>query len=155
MSKVTPFLMFNDQLEAAIAFYTETFPDSKVTNVARTGEDGPITSAEFVVGGQSFMGYNGGPYFSFSQGFSLYVDCENQAEVDEYWNKLLDAGATTLQCGWITDPFGVTWQIVPKRFMELINDPNPEKVKAVMDAMMTMVKLDVAALEEAYNQATQ
>jgi len=153
MSKVTPFLMFNDQLEAAIAFYTATFPDSKVTTMARTGDDGPVTSAEFVVGGQRFMGYNGGPYFQFSQGFSLYVNCEDQAEVDEYWNKLLDAGATTLQCGWITDPFGVTWQIVPKRFMELINDSNPKKVQAVMDAMMTMVKLEIAPLEEAYNQA--
>ncbi len=153
MSKVTPFLMFNDQLEAAIAFYTATFPDSAIKNVARTGKDGPITSAEFVVGGQSFMGYNGGPYFTFSQGFSLYVDCENQAEVDEYWNKLVSAGATPSQCGWITDQFGVTWQIVPRRFMELISDNNPQKVQAVMDAMLEMVKLDVAALERAYNDA--
>ncbi len=106
MSKVTPFLMFNDQLEAAIAFYTATFPDSRIKNVARTGKDGPITSAEFVIGGQSFMGYNGGSYFSFSQGFSLFVDCENQEEVDEYWNALVTAGATPLQCGWITDQFG-------------------------------------------------
>ena len=153
MSKVTPFLMFNDQLEAAIAFYTATFPDSEIKNVARTGEDGPITSAEFVVGGQSFMGYNGGPYFTFSQGFSLYVDCDNQAEVDEYWDKLVSAGATPSQCGWITDQFGVTWQIVPRRFMELISDNNPQKVQAVMDAMLTMVKLDVAALEKAYIDA--
>lgn len=153
MSKVTPFLMFNDQLEAAMGFYTATFPDSRINNVARTGKDGPIASAEFVIGGQSFMGYNGGPYFSFSQGFSLFVDCGNQEEVDEYWNKFLKAGATPLQCGWITDPFGVTWQIVPRRFMELINDQDPKKVQAVMDAMMTMVKLDVAALEEAFNQA--
>ena len=153
MSKVTPFLMFNDQLEAAITFYTETFPNSSVKNVARTGKDGPITSAEFVIGGQSFMGYNGGPSFSFSQGFSLFVDCEDQEEVDEYWNKLVNAGATPSQCGWITDQFGVTWQIVPRRFMELINDQNPAKVQAVMDAMMTMEKLDVAALERAYNQA--
>jgi predicted 3-demethylubiquinone-9 3-methyltransferase (glyoxalase superfamily) len=153
MNKVTPFLMFNDQLDAAIAFYTATFPDSEIKNVARTGQDGPITSAEFVVGGQSFMGYNGGSYFSFSQGFSLFVDCEDQAEVDEYWNKLVIAGATPLQCGWITDQFGVTWQIVPRRFMELISDQNPKKVQAVMEAMMTMVKLDVAALEKAYDAA--
>jgi hypothetical protein len=79
MTKVTPFLMFNDQLEAAMEFYTATFPDSEIRNVARTGKDGPITSAEFVVGGQVFMGYNGGPYFTFSEGFSLYVDCEDQA----------------------------------------------------------------------------
>ena len=151
MGKVTPFLMFNDQLEAAIAFYTSTFPDSKVTNVARAGADGPINSAEFVVGGQSFMGFNGGPYFTFSEGFSLFVECLDQREVDEYWDKFLKAGAMESQCGWITDPFGLSWQIVPKRFIELIRDRNPRKVKAVMDAMMTMVKLDVAALERAYD----
>ncbi len=151
MSKVTPFLMFNDQIESAIEFYTSTFPDSKVTNVARDGKDGPINSAEFVVGGQSFMGYNGGSYFTFSEGFSLFVECEGQQEVDEYWDKLVKAGATETQCGWIKDQFGLSWQIVPKRFIELIRDKNPIKVKAVMDAMMTMVKLDVAALERAYD----
>jgi len=153
MSKVTPFLMFNDQLEAAMAFYTATFPDSEIRKVARTGTDGPITSAEFVVGGQSFMGYNGGPYFKFTEGISLFVDCENQAEVDAYWNALVGAGATPSQCGWITDPFGITWQIVPRRFMELIADTNPKKVQGVMDAMLQMVKLDVAALERAYEEA--
>lgn len=153
MSKVTPYLMFNDQLEAAMAFYTTTFPDSEIKNVARTGKDGPITSAEFVIGGQFFMGYNGGPYFNFSQGFSLYVDCKDQEEVDEYWSKLISAGATPLQCGWITDPFGLTWQIVPRRFMQLIGDMNPKKVQAVMDAMMNMIKLDVADLERAYDDA--
>ena len=151
MGKVTPFLMFDDQLDAAIAFYTSTFPDSRVTNVARTGEDGPINSAEFVVGGQSFMGYNGGSYFKFSEGFSLFVACEDQAEVDRYWEKLVAAGSTETACGWIKDPFGLSWQIVPKRFIELIRDENPAKVKAVMDAMMKMVKLDVAALERAYD----
>jgi predicted 3-demethylubiquinone-9 3-methyltransferase (glyoxalase superfamily) len=153
MNKVTPFLMFNDQLEAAIEFYTATFPNSEVRNIARTGKDGPISSAEFVVGGQLFMGYNGGSYFTFSQGFSLFVNCEDQAEVDEYWNKLVSAGATPLQCGWITDQFGLTWQIVPRCFVELIGDKNPKKVQAVMDAMMTMVKFDVAALERAYDEA--
>ena len=153
MTKVTPFLMFNDQLEAAIAFYTTTFPDSEIKNVARTGKDGPITSAEFVIGGQSFMGYNGGPYFKFSEGFSLFVDCQDQEEVDEYWNKFIGAGATPSQCGWITDPFGVTWQIVPRRFMELIRDKNQKKVQAVMEAMLKMIKLDVAGLERAYDNA--
>ena len=153
MSKVTPFLMFNDQLEAAIAFYTATFPDSEIKNVAQSGEGGPITAAEFVIGGQFFMAYNGGPYFNFSEGFSLFVDCEDQEEVDEYWSKLVNAGATPSQCGWITDQFGVTWQIVPRRFMELIADKNPQKVQAVMEAMMSMIKLDVAALERAYNDA--
>jgi predicted 3-demethylubiquinone-9 3-methyltransferase (glyoxalase superfamily) len=107
MTKVTPFLMFDDQLEAAIELYTSTFPDSEVRNVARSGKDGPVAAAEFVVGGQRFMGFNGGPHFSFSEGFSIYVDCEDQAEVDEYWDKLVAAGAQPSQCGWITDPFGV------------------------------------------------
>jgi predicted 3-demethylubiquinone-9 3-methyltransferase (glyoxalase superfamily) len=155
MNKVTPFLMFNNQLEAAIAFYTATFPDSEIRTVARTGEDGPIASAEFVVGGQFFMGYNGGEYFNFSQGFSLFVNCKDQREVDEYWDKLVSGGATPLQCGWITDQFGVTWQIVPERFRELITDRNPKKVQAVMEAMMAMVKLDVAALENAFEMADE
>jgi predicted 3-demethylubiquinone-9 3-methyltransferase (glyoxalase superfamily) len=150
MGKVTPFLMFNDQLEAAIEFYTSTFPDSSVRHVAQAGTDGPVTSAEFVVGGQSFMGYNGGPYFTFSEGFSLFVECADQAEVDRYWNALLQGGATETQCGWIKDRFGLSWQIVPKRFVELLSDPNPRKVQAVVEAMLKMKKLDVASLEQAY-----
>jgi len=153
MSKVTPFLMFNDQLEAAMEFYTSTFPDSEIRNIARTGKDGSITSAEFIVGGQVFMDYNGGTHFTFSESFSLYVDCEDQAEVDEYWDRLVKGGAKPTQCGWIKDTFGLSWQIVPRRFIELIRDRNPRKVKAVMEAMMTMVKLDVAALERAYDEA--
>jgi predicted 3-demethylubiquinone-9 3-methyltransferase (glyoxalase superfamily) len=153
MSKVTPFLMFDDQLEAAIEFYTATFPDSEVKSVARAGEDGPLASAEFVIGGQSFMGFNGGPHFTFSEGVSLFVDCEDQEEVDAYWGKLVEAGATPTQCGWIRDQFGLSWQIVPRRFIELIRDQDPKKVRAVVAAMMTMVKLDVAALERAYAAA--
>ena len=143
--------MFNDQLEDAMAFYTATFPDSRITRLARSGEDGPIVSAEFVIGGQTFMAYNGGTHFTFSEGFSLFVDCKDQEEVDEYWDKLLAGGATPVQCGWITDQFGISWQIIPRRFMELISDRNPEKVQRVTEAMMKMVKLDVAALEKAYN----
>jgi predicted 3-demethylubiquinone-9 3-methyltransferase (glyoxalase superfamily) len=154
MNKVTPFLMFSDQLQAAIEFYTATFPNSEVRDVARTGKDGPINSAEFIVGGQLFMGFNaGGSYFSFSEGVSFYVDCVDQAEVDEYWDKFVKAGAKPTACGWIKDPFGLSWQIVPRRFTELIRDREPRRVKAVMDAMMTMVKLDVAELERAYNEA--
>ena len=99
------------------------------------------------------MGYNGGPHFSFSEGFSLFVDCKDQGEVDEYWDKLVRAGAKPTRCGWITDPFGLSWQIVPRRFMELIRDKDPRKVKAVVEAMMKMVKLDVAGLERAYAEA--
>ncbi|MBK9063961.1 MAG: VOC family protein [Acidobacteria bacterium] len=94
-----------------MAFYTTTFPGSEIKNVARTGKDGPITSAEFVIGGQSFMGYNGGPYFRFSEGISLFVDCEDQEEVDEYWNKLVSAGRPPVAVWPLTDPaFGITWQ---------------------------------------------
>jgi len=113
-AKVTPFLMFDDQLESAIAFYTATFPDSRITTSSRVGADGPIMSAE----------------------------------VDRYWETLVKAGAKPLQCGWITDPFGLTWQIVPRRFMALIADP--DKVKAVMDAMLQMVKLDEVEEGTAY-----
>jgi predicted 3-demethylubiquinone-9 3-methyltransferase (glyoxalase superfamily) len=151
--KVTPFLMFNDQLEAALAFYTATFPDSEILSVGRSGPDGPLRTAEFVVGGQRFKAFNGGSHFAFSEAFSMFVDCADQAEVDEYWDKLLDAGATPSQCGWITDPWGVSWQIVPRRFMELVGDENPKKVKAVVEVMMGMVKLDVAGLERAYEEA--
>ena len=150
MRKVTPFLMFNDQLEAAIKFYTSTFPDSKVKNVERAGKDGPVMSAEFIVCGQHFMGYNGGPHFSFSEGVSFFVDCENQREVDRYWNRILKAGGTEQMCGWIRDPFGLSWQIIPRRLMELMSDRDPRKAKAVADAMLKMVKINVVGLERAY-----
>ena len=99
------------------------------------------------------MAFNGGPYFSFSEAISLFVDCEDQVEVDLYWDKIVAAGGKPTQCGWIKDPFGVSWQIVPRRFMELIGDKDARKVQAVMAAMMKMVKLDVAALEKAYADA--
>lgn len=151
--KVTPFLMFNGRLSEAIALYTKTFPNSKVLVKAQDGRDGPMRSATFVVGGQTFLAYDGGSYFSFSEGVSLYVDCADQAEVDLYWGRLVRAGAKPSQCGWITDPFGLSWQIVPRRFTALIGDRDPRKVKAVVAAMMTMQKLDVAALERAYADA--
>jgi predicted 3-demethylubiquinone-9 3-methyltransferase (glyoxalase superfamily) len=153
MTKVTPFLMFNDQLEAAMEFLHRHLPGLRIRTSPAPARMGPITSAEFVVGGQVFMGYNGGPYFAFSEGFSLFVDCEDQAEVDEYWDKLVKAGAKPTQCGWITDPFGLTWQIVRNGSCNSSATRTPGKVKAVMEAMMTMVKLDVAALERAYDEA--
>lgn len=153
MSKVTPFLMFNDQLDAALEFYMETFPDSEILDVLRAGTDGPLQSAEFVVGGQRLKAFNGGPHFTFSEGISLFVDCVDQEEVDRYWDAIVSAGGTPTQCGWINDPFGLSWQIVPRRFVELISDGDPKKVRAVTDAMMGMVKLDVAGLERAYQEA--
>jgi predicted 3-demethylubiquinone-9 3-methyltransferase (glyoxalase superfamily) len=153
MRKATPFLMFNDQLEAALELYTSIFPDSEVVAVQRQGKDGPVQSAEFVVAGQPFSAYNGGPHFSFSEGFSIMVMCDDQAEVDRYWDKILQAGGTESMCGWITDPFGLSWQIIPTRFRELMSDPDPDKVKAVVGAMLKMRKLDVAALEKAHADA--
>jgi predicted 3-demethylubiquinone-9 3-methyltransferase (glyoxalase superfamily) len=150
MSKVTPFLMFSSRLDEAIEFYRVLFPDLELRAVARAGEDGPVQSAEFAMGGQAFKAFDGGPHFSFSEGISLFVDCEDQEEVDAFWDKFLAAGGTPTQCGWIKDPFGLSWQIVPRRFVELIGDPDPRKVKAVVDAMMTMKKLEVAELERAY-----
>jgi predicted 3-demethylubiquinone-9 3-methyltransferase (glyoxalase superfamily) len=152
-TKAAPFLMFDDQLGPAVELYTSIFPDSRIISMAQSGEKGPVTAAEFVVGGQRFMAFNGGPHFKFTQAFSIFVSCEDQAEVDRYWDALLEAGATPVQCGWITDPFGLSWQIVPRRFMELIADPDPKKTQAVMAAMMKMVKLDVAALEKAHAEA--
>ena len=152
-NKITPFLMFDDQLEAAIEFYVATFPDSQVTSVKRAGPGRSVVSAELVIGGQRLMAYNGGSHFKFSDGFSLFVACDDQQEVDSYWEKLIAAGATPTRCGWITDPFGLSWQIVPKRFMELMGDANPAKVQAVIAAMMKMQKLDIAALEKAHDNA--
>lgn len=152
-NKVTPFLMFDDQLEAAVEFYVATFPGSKVTSMSRGGKDGSIVATEFVVGGQTFLGFNGGPHFRFSEAFSMVLDCRDQEEVDEYWGKIVKAGGKPSRCGWITDPFGVSWQILPRRFTELIADKDPKKVRAVVAAMMKMSKLDVAALEKAYREA--
>jgi predicted 3-demethylubiquinone-9 3-methyltransferase (glyoxalase superfamily) len=154
MSKVTPFLMFDSGLEDALAFYVATFPDSRIIEQSRGGEDGPVTTAEFVVGGQRFKAFAaGGGHFKFSEAFSMFVDCADQAEVDKYWDALLKAGAKPTQCGWINDPWGLSWQIVPKRFMELMADEDPKKVKAVVDAMLKMQKLIVADLERAYANA--
>lgn len=151
--KASPFLMFNDQLGPAVELYTSIFPDSKVINLSKQGKDGPIMSAEFIVGGQRFLAYNGGAHFKFTDAFSIMIDCEDQKEVDRYWDALVKAGSKPVQCGWITDPFGLSWQIVPRQFMKLIADPNPKKSQAVMAAMMKMVKFDVAALEKAHAEA--
>jgi predicted 3-demethylubiquinone-9 3-methyltransferase (glyoxalase superfamily) len=156
MLKITPFLMYNDQLEAALNFYVSIFRNSKIVNVTRAG-DGPngkgaVMSAEFVLEGQSFLAYNGGPHFKFSEGLSLFVNCETQAEVDELWEKL-SAGGEKSQCGWLTDPFGVSWQIVPNALGQLLGDKDPKKAQAVLQAMLKMTKIDIAGLRRAYDQA--
>lgn len=154
MQKITPFLWFNDNAEEAINFYTSVFKNSKVLNVSRYNDAGPSGKETVMTGtieleGQEFMVLNGGPSFSFNPAISFFVDCKSQEEVDYYWNRLLEGGSPS-QCGWLTDKFGVSWQIVPTRLGELLNDPDPVKAKQVMDAMLKMVKLDVGELERAY-----
>jgi predicted 3-demethylubiquinone-9 3-methyltransferase (glyoxalase superfamily) len=157
MQKITPFLTFNDQAEAAVNFYVATFKNAKILSESRYGEGGPgpagaLMTATFVLEGQEFMALNGGPNFSFAQGFSIFVSCDTQEEVDELWEKL-STGGEKGPCGWLTDQFGVSWQIIPTALGQLMQDPDPKKAQAVMQAMLTMSKIDIAALRRAYDQA--
>ena len=141
--------MFNEGAEEAAKLYTSIFPDSKILSESHMGANADRAFVEFELCGTRYMAYNGGSYFSFSEGTSMFVSCESQAEVDEYWEKLLADGGEESQCGWLKDRFGLSWQIVPTRLMELMGDPDPDKAKRVVDAMMQMVKLDIAELEKA------
>jgi predicted 3-demethylubiquinone-9 3-methyltransferase (glyoxalase superfamily) len=157
MQKITPFLWFDSQAEEAMNFYVSIFKDSKVTRVSRYGEAGPgtpgtVMSVEFTLNGTNFYALNGGPVFQFSPATSFFIHCETQEEVDHYWNKLGEGGKPN-QCGWLDDKFGVTWQVVPNALGRYLNDPDKKKAKNVMQAMMKMTKLDVAKLQEAYEQA--
>jgi predicted 3-demethylubiquinone-9 3-methyltransferase (glyoxalase superfamily) len=154
MQKITTFLWFNDQAEEAMNFYTSVFKNSRIVKVSRYGDAGPGPKGSVMVGtfeleGQQFMALNGGPYYSFTPAISLVVNCETQAEVDEYWEKLLDGGKT-VQCGWLTDKYGLSWQIVPTILGELVSGPDPQKSQRAMKAMMGMVKLDIEELKRAY-----
>jgi predicted 3-demethylubiquinone-9 3-methyltransferase (glyoxalase superfamily) len=147
MPTITPFIWFDDDLQEAIDFYVGIFPDAKILDANRT-ENGDLFFGTFTLAGQTFYGMNGGPGHPHTDAFSLFVMCDDQAEVDRYWDALI-ADGTPVACGWLTDKFGLSWQIVPRRLMELQADPDPARVKRTVDAMMTMVKLDVAALERA------
>jgi len=154
MQKITPFLWFDNNAEEAMNFYISIFKNSKIGQVRRYGEAGPgpkgsVMTATFQIEGQDFMALNGGPAFKFSPAISFFVNCETQEEVDQLWEKLF-AGGETMQCGWLKDKFGVTWQIIPKALGELMGDKDPQKSQRVMQAMMKMVKIDVAALKRAY-----
>jgi predicted 3-demethylubiquinone-9 3-methyltransferase (glyoxalase superfamily) len=156
MQKITPFLWFDDQAEQAVKFYTSIFKNSKIGSISRYGDAGPgekgkVMSATFQLGGQEFMALNGGPVFKFSQAISFYVNCETQAEVDLFWEKLSEGGEKQ-QCGWLKDKFGVSWQIVPTVLGELLNDSNVQKSQKVMQAMLKMEKLDIQGLKLAYKQ---
>jgi predicted 3-demethylubiquinone-9 3-methyltransferase (glyoxalase superfamily) len=157
MQKITTFLTYDGRAEEAVNFYVSIFENSRIVSASRYGEAGPapagtFMSASFELAGQPFMALNGGPSFTFSQGISLFVSCETQEEVDELWEKLSEGGEPG-QCGWLTDKFGVSWQVVPRALGELLNDEDPEKASRVMRAMLRMTKIDIEGLRKAYENA--
>lgn len=155
MSKITPCLWYDGNAEEAANFYVTLLPDSRIDKVQRAPADYPAGSAgdvlvvHFTLAGQSFMGLNGGPEFHFTEAVSFSIDCEDQAEVDRLWDALTADGGQPIQCSWLKDKYGLSWQIVPRRLPELLADPDPARARRAMEAMMTMVKIDVAALERA------
>jgi predicted 3-demethylubiquinone-9 3-methyltransferase (glyoxalase superfamily) len=157
IQKITPFLWFDHQAEEAAAFYVSIFPNSRIVKVARYGEGSPgppgsVMTVEFQLEGQSFVALNGGPHFKFTEAISFVVNCQTQDEVDTYWEKL-SAGGSDFQCGWLKDKFGLSWQVVPTALSELLSDPDPEKSQRVMKALLTMKKLDVGALQQAFDHS--
>ena len=153
MQKITTFLTFNNQAEDAAKLYTSIFKNSKINSISYYGEGTPAPagsamSVTFQLDGQPFSALNGGSHFKFSEGISLFVNCETQAEVDEFWEKLSEGGEQG-QCGWLKDKFGVSWQIVPSALGRLLGDKDPDKAQRVLQALMKMSKLDIKTLEEA------
>jgi predicted 3-demethylubiquinone-9 3-methyltransferase (glyoxalase superfamily) len=158
MPKITPFLWFDTQAEEAAKFYTSVFPNSKIVTVARYGEAGPgpkgsVMTVEFELDGQRMIALNGGPVFKFTEAISLSVDCETQEEVDHYWEKLSQGGEQA-PCGWLKDKYGLSWQVNPTVLGELLSSPDAKKAKRVMEAMLKMKKIDIAALKAAAEAAS-
>ncbi len=157
MQKITPFLWYDGKAEEAVNFYVSIFKNSKVVSMARYGDAGPgpkgsVMTAAFQLEGQDFVALNGGPQYKFTPAISLVVNCETQEEVDNLWEKL-SAGGRKDRCAWLTDKFGVSWQIVPTILSKLLGDKNPEKAKRVMQAMLQMDKIDISRLQKAYDGA--
>ena len=156
MQKIHPFLWFDGQAHEAAELYCSLFPNSQILSVVRYppgspgGVEGQVMTVEFEVGGQRFTGLNGGPHYKFTEAVSFVIDCEDQAEVDHYWNGLIAGGGTPSQCAWLKDPYGVSWQVVPKALPRLMSDPEPAKAQRVVQAMLQMTKIIVADLEAAY-----
>lgn len=155
--KITPNLWFDDQAEAAAKFYVSVFPNSEILNVTHYTDAGPkpagtVLTVTFRLDGEEFTALNGGPEFTFDEAVSFMIDCESQAEVDYYWDKLTADGGEPGPCGWLKDKYGLSWQVVPRRLMELTQDDDPARANRVMQAMFKMSKLDVAALERAAAQ---
>ena len=157
MQKITPFLWFNGKAEEAMNFYVSVFKNSKVLGVTRYGDAGPgpkgtVMTANFQLNGQEFVALNGGPQFTFSPAISFVAHCETQQEVDELWGKLSEGGRED-QCGWVTDRYGVTWQVIPAALIQMLNDKDARKSKSVMQAMLRMKKIDIPTLKQAYDAA--
>jgi len=157
MSKITPFLWFNDNAEEAMNFYVSVFKNSKVVRVTRYGDGGSgpkgtVMSATFELEGQEFFALNGGPLFSFTPAISFFVNCATQQEVDELWEKLSEGGKKE-RCGWLKDKYGLSWQIIPSVLGTLLGDKDAEKSKRVMQAMLQMSKIEIGALQQAYDYA--
>jgi predicted 3-demethylubiquinone-9 3-methyltransferase (glyoxalase superfamily) len=154
--KITPFLWYASEAEEAAHFYASIFPNSRVTRVTTlpsespSGPPGSVKVVEFELFGQSFVAMSAGPLDQFNHAISLAVTCEDQAEIDRYWDGLLAGGGTTEACGWLRDRYGLSWQIVPAVMAEMMADPDRERAKRASDAMLKMVKFDIATLEEAY-----
>ena len=153
--KITPSLWFDTQAEEAATFYINVFKNSRIVNVSHYTEAGPrpagmVMSVEFELDGQRFVGINGGPEFTFDEAVSFQVNCADQDEVDYYWERLTDGGEEG-PCGWLKDRFGLSWQVVPVGMDELFNDPDPKRAERAMKAMLSMRKLDIAALQAAAN----
>ena len=154
MQKITPFLWFDGKAEEAMNFYLSIFKNGKALETRRWGEAGPgqkggVMTATFELEGQRFIALNGGPHYQFSPAVSFFVQCDTQAEVDHYWDKLSEGGEP-LRCGWLKDRYGLTWQIIPKALGEMLQDKDAARAARVMNAMMQMIKLDVPTLEQAY-----
>lgn len=154
IQKITPFLWYSTEAEEAAAFYTDIFPDSRVTRVTAVPSAGSTTVVEFVLFGQPFIAMSAGRLDSFNHAISLMVNCDDQVELDRYWNALLEGGGSPDECGWLKDRFGVSWQIVPNDLIEMMADPDPARARRVADAMMKMVRFDIAALKSAYSRTT-
>ena len=150
MQKITTFLTYNNQAEEAANFYISLFKNSKIDNVMRAGD--AVMGVSFQLVGQHYNALNGGPSFNFSEGISLYVNCETQAEVDELWEKITADGGEVSSCGWLKDKFGVSWQIIPSVLGEMLGDKDPEKAQRAMQAMLKMNKIIIADLKKAYDQ---
>jgi predicted 3-demethylubiquinone-9 3-methyltransferase (glyoxalase superfamily) len=155
MQKITPFLWFDNNAEEAMKFYTSVFKNSKIGKVALYPEGAPGPAGTVMVGtfqieGLEFIALNGGPMFKFTEAISFVVNCETQDEVDEYWKKLTAGGGKEVECGWLKDKFGLSWQIVPTTLNKLLEDKDKEKAKRVMQAMLKMKKIDIEGLKRAY-----